>query len=262
MLEQFKQYLKLNVNKKKSRDTYFYNVSQFFKEYKEFNQKNVEAFLANIVDKELSNGTFNLCIFSLKHYAEFSKTDIKFPSAKKIAEKDIPYVKYEDLEMINTYMPDMFLNYKKRNLIVHFLFYTGMRPNEILNLTRNDIDLKERIVTIRVSKSNKYRKVKYPEKLQSDLEEYFNSESEETNAFNVNLAYLNWTVSKISQELNFPYKLNLYSFRHGFAKYCLKNGMSIDRLQKLMGHADISTTQRYAKTTEEEALLDYDKYIN
>ena len=262
MLNKFEEYLKLNVNKKSSRDSYLYHVQAFFKTYKEFNQDTINSYLANIVDKDLSNNYFNKIIFSLSHYAKFQKLKIEFPTSKKPAEKDIPYIKYEELEFITKYITQLFSDYKKRELVLKFLFYTGLRPSEILNLRREDIDSKTRIVTINESKSNKYRKVKYSSAIQNEIETFFNSETQITNAFNITKTYLTYMIKKIKTELNMNKKLNVYSLRHSFAKYCLKQGMSIDRLQKLMGHSDIKITQRYAKTTEEEALFDYDKYIN
>lgn len=261
MINKFSEYLKLNVNKKSSRDSYLYHAKLFFKSFNEFNQENINSYLATIVDKNLSNDYFNKNIFSLNHYAKFIKQDIKFPSSKKHIEKDIPYLTIEDLNVVTKYITQLFSDYKKRELIVKFLFYTGLRPNELINLKREDIDLKNRIVTIHKSKSNKYRKVKYPSLIQNLIESFFNSESESINAFNITLRYLTYTIQKIKKELGFNKNLKPYSLRHSFAKYCLKQGMSIDRLQKLMGHSDISITQRYAKTTEEEALNDYDKYI-
>jgi len=261
MIDKFSEYLKLNVNKKSSRDSYLYQVELFFKNYKDFTQENVNSYLASIVDKELSNNYFNKIIFSLSHYAHFSKINIDFPTSKKPAEKDIPYLTIEDLNLITKYITQIFSDYKKRELVIKFLFYTGLRPSELLNLKREDIDMKNRVVTITQSKSNKYRKVKYSSCIQLLIDNLFVNEAEKLNAFNVTISYLRYTIKKIKVELNLNKNLDVYSLRHSFAKYCLKQGMSIDRLQKLMGHSDIKITQRYAKTTEEEALIDYDRYI-
>ena len=39
-----------------------------------------------------------------------------------------------------------------------------------------------------------------------------------------------------------------HSLRHTYATILLKRGLSLDAIQKLLGHANIATTQIYAKT--------------
>ena len=46
----------------------------------------------------------------------------------------------------------------------------------------------------------------------------------------------------------------LHDFRRAFALECLRNGMEVYSLQKLMGHADLQVLRRYlAQTTEDIA---------
>ena len=46
-------------------------------------------------------------------------------------------------------------------------------------------------------------------------------------------------------------KHKLHDLRHTCATYLLKNGVSLDVVQRIMGHANISTTQIYAKVLDE-----------
>lgn len=54
-----------------------------------------------------------------------------------------------------------------------------------------------------------------------------------------------WLASK---ELGFP--VHTHRLRHTFATRALEEGISLDVLQELMGHARLETTRRYAETTE------------
>lgn len=48
-----------------------------------------------------------------------------------------------------------------------------------------------------------------------------------------------------------------HSFRHSFAsQICLSQGVPIETVSKAMGHRNISTTQRYAKVTNEKVDRD------
>ena len=44
----------------------------------------------------------------------------------------------------------------------------------------------------------------------------------------------------------------LHSFRRAFALHCLRQGMDIFGLQKLMGHSDLSVLQRYLAQTGDD----------
>jgi site-specific recombinase XerD len=44
---------------------------------------------------------------------------------------------------------------------------------------------------------------------------------------------------------------HLHDLRHTCATYLLKNGVSLETVQRILGHAQISTTQIYAKVLDE-----------
>jgi len=51
-----------------------------------------------------------------------------------------------------------------------------------------------------------------------------------------------------------------HSFRRAFALNCLKNGMDVYTLQKLMGHADLQVLRRYLIQTEGDLREGHAKY--
>ena len=46
-----------------------------------------------------------------------------------------------------------------------------------------------------------------------------------------------------------------HTFRHFFAVQCILNGVDIFTLSKLLGHSDVSTTQRYLQSLEDFELI-------
>ncbi|MBM4447387.1 MAG: hypothetical protein FJ023_08605 [Chloroflexi bacterium] len=54
-------------------------------------------------------------------------------------------------------------------------------------------------------------------------------------------------------------KLHPHHLRHSFAIHCIKRGMSIDRLQKILGHQSPATTSIYLQYSLKDLHEDYDK---
>lgn len=50
-------------------------------------------------------------------------------------------------------------------------------------------------------------------------------------------------------------------FRHTTATIALQNGMPIENVSKLLGHSQVSTTQIYAETSDDNIALDHKKYV-
>ena len=52
---------------------------------------------------------------------------------------------------------------------------------------------------------------------------------------------------------------SLHSFRRLFALTCLRNGVDVYSLQRLMGHSELSVLQRYLAQTEEDLRRAHEK---
>ncbi|MDZ4949148.1 tyrosine-type recombinase/integrase, partial [Clostridium perfringens] len=48
--------------------------------------------------------------------------------------------------------------------------------------------------------------------------------------------------------------LHPHAFRHFYAKYLIKNGVSLDIVQTLLGHENINTTSIYTKNSKKELV--------
>jgi site-specific recombinase XerD len=65
-------------------------------------------------------------------------------------------------------------------------------------------------------------------------------------------AYINKNLKFIAQKAGIEKPLSFHISRHTWATRALRKGISIDKVSKLMGHAQIRETQIYAKIVSEE----------
>jgi len=55
--------------------------------------------------------------------------------------------------------------------------------------------------------------------------------------------------------------LHPHIFRVSLAVHLLKKGMDLRKIQKILGHKDISTTARYLKLKEEDVVNGFENYF-
>jgi integrase len=70
-----------------------------------------------------------------------------------------------------------------------------------------------------------------------------------------------WDINQIGITMGFKENLSYHQSRHSFGTLALSAGLSIESIAKMMGHANISTTQGYAQITEQKISEDMDKLM-
>lgn len=146
--------------------------------------------------------------------------------------------------------------------LLEMLYATGMRASELVSMPRSALAGDRQVLTIR-GKGGRERIVPLNGAAIAALDDYL-ATSREAERRSVWL-FPSWgrgghlTRQRLSQELKTlgrdagiaPAKLSPHVLRHAFASHLLERGADLRAVQKLLGHADISTTQIYTHVLEE-----------
>lgn len=143
----------------------------------------------------------------------------------------------------------------KHRLIIKFLYSTGLRLSELINLRREDIDVKEKKIIVRNGKGRKDRITTVGESVKDDLLTYY-ARAE----FNTPYVFEGWngkyskkSVQKILEKQggHINKKVMPHMLRHSFATHLLEAGVDIRYIQRLLGHANVNTTEVYTYVSKQ-----------
>jgi len=149
------------------------------------------------------------------------------------------------------------------------LFYgCGLRRNEVEVLNVKDISFKGQLVYVRSGKGKRRRVVPVPERVITDLKEYYYQErvhvlhkqrtaaAESQPAFllNVNgsrmLGQSLWRrlrVLVLRSGIDHPERVTLHNLRHSIATHLLDSGLSVEQVRDFLGHTNLESTQGYTR---------------
>lgn len=212
-LTEFKNYLAINGANQKTISNYVNQMASYFKQHSEFNQESINKYLANKVTY-LSNGSYNMVIKSMKKFNLYVKANLELPKLKKVERKVRPYIQEDEIIDILSKCHVIFDDYTKVICIVKLLFFSGMRPKELVNLKREDINLDKQEIIVKNTKTFKARKIFIPQDVVVTIKAVFGNEPEKTNAFNTTEANVYYYFKKINETFKPSVKLYPYLGRH------------------------------------------------
>jgi len=246
------------------------SIKRFFKSIGEKNfsdikMRDIESYILKAKKRGNSNSGIVGIIYAVKWVMKKlqnqniieNKIDLDNICKPKIQKQEINYLTKEEIErfirVIKSEIKSGEAIRKIRTMTLYvFLLETGARINEALSVKINDIDFKNREVAI-IGKGGKPRKLLFYEQSELWIKKYLKRRKGKCEYL---FATINgkskWSYNDVGRSFQRYRKLSgiaknftIHTFRHTFATQLLLNGVPLNQVSFLLGHANLETTMKY-----------------
>ena len=253
-----------DINKVSKNDVYF-NIDNFI----------TTKYLKNAENKKYSGSTKKRIQSSVNQFLKFLIeenfiSNIEIINISIRSEQKLPNIlsPYEIEQLIDFYDHNLFISSRNKT-IIDFMYSTGCRVSELINVEESDIDIDDAFVRLE-GKGSKQRIVPLGSKVIVNLEKYLELRNQFKNIKN-NYLFISKSYKKLDRTAVFRIikstgvkvgiNTSIYPhiLRHSAATHMLEGGCDLRTVQEFLGHSSVSTTQIYTKVTKaflEEAFIE------
>lgn len=221
----------------------------------EIESEDIKIYLADKLS-EKSSSTIILFLSAIKYaYQTILEKDITQKIKRPKKEIKIPTVltKTEVKHLIDS------INNHKSKLMISLIYACGLRVSELVNLRTENINIIEKVGYIKQSKGRKDRVFNIPLYLKDDLIHQIKNQERNKKTYlfhgpngKLSTRNLQKIVSNASKKAEIKKSVHCHTLRHSYATHLLENQVDIRKIQELLGHSDLSTTQIYTHISKEE----------
>jgi integrase/recombinase XerC len=189
---------------------------------------------------------------------------------------EVPNAETTNALVDGTSREDLEQSYPRRDrLLFEILYGCGLRISEAVGLNVDDIDQTERWLRVR-GKGKKERQVPYGSKAAEALSAYLTRRADDAanlpagHVEDARALFLNHRGKRITDRgarniVKFyaafvagDSSIHPHTLRHAFATHLLSDGADLRSIQELLGHARLSTTQKYTRVSLTDLMRVYD----
>lgn len=285
MIERFLDYLEVekrysphtitNYRKDLSDFSSFVLKTEASEDIVHIHKKIIKNFIVELSKSGLSKRSINRKLSSLRSFymfmlrlGEIQVSPMEtIDSLKFYPEKRIPFSE-DEMEVMKTEIEEKGAMTLLDKLIIETLYQTGIRKSELCNLLLSNVDFSKKEIMV-IGKGNKARVIPVSDELVLDFQTYLNirrANSENAHYFFVNKSgkklgekFVYLVVNKYFSIVTSKQKRSPHILRHTFATHILNGGAEISKVQKIMGHSSLASTQVYTSANIEQLKKAYSK---
>ncbi len=261
LVEKFRQELLIAGYSQRTLTMYMSYVSDFLGFMKKpaplAARDDLVAYMAMLKEKRaVSNATLALALAALKfffhNFLHMKIVDeIKIP--KKARKLPVVLTKDEVRALIKA------VKAGRNRLIVEFIYSTGARVSEAITIRVNDLDLRESVGVVRGGKGKKDRIIILSKNWISEIKKYLKHKRvysefifSKKNGKPLSSDTIERIVKNAAIKAGLQKDVHVHTLRHSYATHLLESGENIRKIQELLGHASLNTTQLYTRVSTEE----------
>ena len=212
--------------------------------------ESMNAYLASLTCQN-GRAKFYSCLRALSRWlyrnGYISENVIEKVSPPKTQKKLLPAVSKEQLEILVSHCHCL-----RDKALISFLWYSGTRLSEALNVKAKDFDWQEGTVIV-LGKGNRYRKALAGNGV---VREWFSSHD----SFELNKGGAQTMLKRLKAETGI--QCNAHAYRRGFCVHQVKSGLSTRVVQALGGWEQISMVEKYSKSLNFDEALNLYRQLN
>ncbi len=236
----------------------FYN-SKFLeyckKEPEQVTEDDVKGYMAHLIsDKKAAASSVILVKASLKYlYDELLHKGIVSFKPPKVDKRLPTVLSREEMKKLIEAAGSV-----KSRLILEMLYSSGLRLSECVNLKVQDLELQQKMGWVRHGKGGKDRMIILAEHLIGDFGQYLLAKKAEEHLFTnkkgnaLTPRNIQKIVKGCARRAGISKKVSPHTLRHSFATHLLESGTDLRKIQELLGHSNLQTTQIYTKVSTED----------
>ncbi|MEE9124842.1 MAG: tyrosine recombinase XerC [candidate division NC10 bacterium] len=240
----------------------------------------VRAFMASLRRRGLSAGTLARKVAAVRSFFQYccrqgrlSWNPATLVTTPKLPKRLPPHLTVDQaFQLLATPQDETPLSLRDR-AILELLYGSGIRVGELTGLSVEDLDLEQRLVKV-MGKGNKERIVPTGRAAAEALAAYLTAREtlrESGGAQRRAPLFLNRRggrltprsverlLEKYLQRCGVGKAITPHGLRHSFATHLLQAGADLRVIQELLGHARLTTTQRYTHVNLDQLMAVYDK---
>ena len=241
----------------------------------------IRGFLAHLSKLGLKKSSAQRKLASIRSFYKYLYREgiIDKNPAKEVAtpkmEKPLPKFMSVDNARLLVESPDEGrLDGLRDRAILEVFYSSGIRISELAGLDREDVDLAGGMIKV-LGKGDKERVVPLGEKAASAVIDYTSALDFQRGGVDIGgdgvpllvnkggkrlgVRGIRRVVEKHVREKGIPGGITPHSIRHTFATHMLEAGADLRSIQEMLGHASLSTTQKYTHVNLDRLMEVYDK---
>lgn len=247
--------LKIRGFSKKTIDSYTSHVGLFQnfikKPWQEITKDDVKEYMAYLKDKPQKPSSINLALSSIKFlYKHIFKT-VRIESINGVKKelKDPLVLTKDELSALFNSLSNM-----KHKLMFQLMYSSGLRVSECVSLKKDDLDLKEGVIRIKLGKGKKDRTTKLADSLKQPLIEHIRLNDQSEYLFpgkngHITIKLAQKIIKSAAKKAGLKKRVFCHMLRASFATHLHQSGVDSRTIQVLLGHSDLATTQRYTQVS-------------